>query len=66
MKIWCALIDIAHLINQIIEQGSLIVIKTYGSIRNVSQRLFEHLRYYVFRKPPNPPRIQIRLGWNTS
>ena len=30
MKIWCALIDIAHLINQIIEQGSLIVIKTYG------------------------------------
>ena len=66
MKIWCALIDIAHLINQLIEQGSLITIKTYGSIRNISQRMFEHLRYYVFRKPPNPPRIQIRLGWNTS
>ena len=66
MKIWCALIDIAHLINQLIEQGSLIAIKTYGSIRNISQRMFEHLRYYVFRKPPNPPRIQIRLGWNTS
>lgn len=66
MKIWCAIIDIAHLINQLIEQGSLIVLKTYGSIRNVSQRMFEHLRYYVFRKPPNPPRIQIRLGWNTS
>lgn len=66
MKIWCAIIDIAHLINQLIEQGSLIVLKTYGSIRNVSQRMFEHLRYHVFRKPPNPPRIQIRLGWNTS
>jgi hypothetical protein len=66
MKIWCAILDIAHLINQLIEQGSLIVVKTYGSIRNVSQRMFEHLRYYVFRKPPNPPRIQIRLGWNTS
>ena len=66
MKIWCALIDIAHLINQLIEQGSLIAIKTYGSVRNLSQRMFEHLRYYVFRKPLNPPRIQIRLGWNSS
>lgn len=66
MKIWCALIDIAHLINQLIEQGSLITIKTYGSIRNIAQRMFEHLRYYVFRKPANPPRIQIRLRWNTS
>jgi hypothetical protein len=66
MKIWCALIDIAHLINQLIEQGSLITIKTYGSVRNIAQRLFEHLRYYVFRKPLNPPRIQIRLGWNST
>lgn len=66
MKIWCAILDIAHLISQLIEQGSLIVLKTYGSIRNMSQRMFEHLRYYVFRKPPNPPRIQIRLRWNTS
>lgn len=66
MKIWCALIDIAHLINQLIEHGSLIAIKTYGSVRNMAQRMFEHLRYYVFRKPPNPARIQIRLCWNTS
>ena len=66
MKIWCALIDIAHLINQLIEQGSLITIKTYGSVRNIAQRLFEHLRYYVFRRPENPPRIQIRLGWNST
>ena len=66
MKIWCALIDIAHLINQLIEQGSLITIKTYGSIRNIAQRMFEHLRYHVFRKPQKSPRIQIRLGWNTS
>jgi len=61
MKIWCALIDIAHLINQLIEQGSLISIKTYGSVRNIAQKMFEHLLYYVFRKPSNPPRIQIRL-----
>ncbi len=66
MKIWCALIDIAHLINQLIEQGSLISIKTYGSVRNIAQKMFEHLLYYVFRKPPNPPRIQIRLGWNST
>jgi hypothetical protein len=66
MKIWCALIDIAHLINQLIEQGSLISIKTYGSVRNIAQKMFEHLLYYVFRKPFNPPRIQIRLGWNST
>jgi hypothetical protein len=66
MKIWCTILDIAHFINQLIEQGSLITIKTYGSVRNLSQRMFEHLRYYVFREPLNPPRIQIRLGWNTS
>jgi hypothetical protein len=66
MKIWCALIDIAHLISQLIEQGSLIAIKTYGSIRNMARVMFEHFRYHVFRKPPNPPRIQIRLGFNTS
>ena len=66
MKIWCALIDIVHLINQLIEQGSLIILKNYGSIRNMAQRLFEHLRYHVFKKPDDPPRIQIRLGWNSS
>jgi hypothetical protein len=66
MKIWCALIDIAHLINQLIEQGSLISIKTYGSVRNIAQKMFEHLLYYVFRKPSDPPRIQIRLGWNST
>ena len=66
MKVWCALIDIAHLINQLIELGSLITIKTYGSVRNIAQKMFEHLQYYVFRKPSNPPRIQIRLGWNST
>jgi hypothetical protein len=66
MKIWCALIDIAHTISQLIEQGSLITIKTYGSIRNMALEMFEHFRHHVFRKPPNPPRIQIRLGFNTS
>jgi len=66
MKIWCALIDLAHLINQLIEQGSLIVLKHYGSTRNMAQLMFEHLRYHVFKKPDDSPRIQIRLGFNSS
>jgi len=67
MKVWCAILDIACIINQLIEKGSLIAKKTFGSIRNISERLFEHLTYYVFIKPEVRPRIQIRLGWyNTS
>ncbi|MFH1753132.1 MAG: hypothetical protein ABH875_03020 [Candidatus Omnitrophota bacterium] len=67
MKIWCAMLDIACIINQLIEKGSLITKKAFGSIRNISERLFEHLTYYVFTKPPIRPLIQIRLGWyNTS
>jgi hypothetical protein len=66
MKIWCAMIDIAHLINQLIERGSLIVAKAFGSIGNIAKRMFEHFRYYTFKKPSHPPRIQIRLAWDTS
>jgi hypothetical protein len=66
MKIWCAIIDIAHLINQLIERGSLIVAKAFGSIGNIAKRMFEHFRYYTFKKPSHPPRIQIRLAWDTS
>lgn len=67
MKIWCAILDIACIINQLIEKGSLISKKTFGSIRNISERLFEHLSYYIFIKPATRPKIQIRLGWyNTS
>lgn len=66
MKIWCAMIDIAHLINQLIEKGSLIVKATFGSVRNIAKRMFEHFRYFTFKKPSHPERIQIRLSWDTS
>lgn len=66
MKIWHVILDIAHIINQLIERGSLIVAKSFGSIRDIAVRMFEHFRYRVFRKPLNPPRIQIRLCWDTS
>ena len=64
MKIWNVLLDIAHMINQLIEKGSLIVREVYGTLRDLAQRLFEHLRYFVFEKPLTRPRIQIRF--NTS
>ena len=63
MKVWCAILDIACIINQLIEKGSLITKKVFGSIRNISERMFEHLSYYIFIKPPIRPLIQIRLGW---
>ena len=66
MKVWNLIIDIAHLINQLIERGSLIKKKVYGSISNISQRMFEHFRYSIFKKPKEKPRIQIRLCWDTS
>jgi hypothetical protein len=66
MKIWCAMIDIAHLINQLIEKGSLIIQKAFGSIGNIAKRMFEHFRYDTFKKPLHSPRIQIRLAWDTS
>lgn len=66
MKIWCALIDIAHFINQLIERGSLIERKTFGSISAIARKMFEHLRFLIFKKPADPPRIQIRLAWNSS
>ena len=62
MKVWNVLLDIAHIINQLIERGSLIVRKTYGTLRDLAQRLFEHLRYFVYKKPLIEPRIQIRLN----
>jgi hypothetical protein len=66
MKIWCALIDIAHFINQLIERGSLITRKAFGSINAIARAMFDHLRFLVFKKPTAPPRIQIRLAWNSS
>jgi len=63
MKIWCCLIDIAHIINQLIEEGSLIRKKVYGSIRNISKRMYEHFRYFLYVPPKEKLRIQIRLCW---
>ncbi len=66
MKVWDIILVISHLINQLIEKGSLIVKEDFGSIRNISSRIFEHLRYFIFKKPEKQRRIQIRLCWNTS
>jgi hypothetical protein len=62
MKVWNVLLDIAHIINQLIERGSLIVRESYGTLRDLAQRLFEHLRYFVYKKPLMEPKIQIRLN----
>lgn len=65
MRVWCMLIDIACIINQLIEKGSLIAIEDYGSIRNFAQRMFEHFRYFVYKEPEVVPKIQIRLCWDS-
>jgi hypothetical protein len=66
MKIWNRIIDIAHFINQLIEHGSLITKKVFGSLRNISETMYEHFKYFVFKKPPVRTKIQIRLRWDTS
>ena len=65
MKVWCVILDIAHIINQLIEKGSLITIKTYGSIRNIADRMYEHFRYFLYQEPSVQQKIQIRLCWDT-
>ena len=65
MKIWCVILDIAHIINQLIEKGSLITVKAYGSIRNIAQRMYEHFRYFIYQELPIPQKMQIRLCWDT-
>ncbi len=66
MKVYHTLLDIAHIINQLIERGTLIVAAVYGSLRAIARVLLEHMRYVPFVKPKNPKRIQIRLLWDTS
>lgn len=68
MKIWNKILEIAHIIAQLIERGSLIAKEKYGSIQNIANRMFEHLSYFVFNKPKEKPKIQIRLQpyWDTS
>lgn len=45
-------LQIAHMINQLIEKGSLIddICKKYGSIKNLTQRLSEALRFIKIEK----------------
>lgn len=67
------LLQIAHLILQLVEQGSLLkrvarqygksVVGLYGSVRNIARRLLECLRYYRIPAEAfeSKARIQIRL-----
>jgi hypothetical protein len=67
MKCWNELLDIAHILRQLIEKGSLICLAAFGSLANLGKRLFEHFCGRVFIKPENQPKIQIRFsGVNTS
>jgi len=72
MKIWIQLLDVAHILSQLLERGSLIQKDIYGSSQNMAKRMYEHFCYFVFKKPPQWPRRQIRLfqhcvnfGWDT-
>ena len=66
LKIWHVLINIAHIINQLIEKGSLISKKAFGAIANIAKKMFEHFRYFIYRPPEKFKRFQIRLCWDTS
>jgi len=51
MKNFYLLLQIAHLINQLVEKGSLLTAQDWkylGSIKNLTRRLFEDLRYNLF------------------
>lgn len=68
MKNFYLLMQIAHIINQLIEKGSLIpenIKKTFGSIKNIARRLLESLRNSVFSSTElssiNSAKFQIRL-----
>jgi len=66
MKIWNRVLEIAYFISQLITRGSLVAKEFYGSVINIAHRMFEHFRYFVFKKPAIRRRMQIRLGWNSS
>lgn len=68
LKNFYLLLQIAHIINQLMEKGSLLggeVKKVFGSIRNLSRRLLESLRTSVFDPVDiqfiESSRFQIRL-----
>lgn len=68
MKNFYILLQLAHIINQLIEKGSLFkteVKKLFGSIRNIARRLLESLRTSLFDSNEinsiSSQRYQIRL-----
>jgi len=68
MKNFYLFMQIAHILNQLIEKGSLLgnnIKKTFGSIRNISRRLLESLRTTVFDSDEinfiESSKFQIRL-----
>jgi hypothetical protein len=69
IKNYYLLMQIAHLVLQLIEMGSLIggsVKRLFGSLRNLARRLAESLRHYLIPPQATDPlaaaRIQIRLN----
>lgn len=69
LKNFYLLLQIAHIINQLMEKGNLLIgeiKKTFGSIRNISRRLLESLRTSVFDlteiQSVKSSRFQIRLS----
>lgn len=68
LKNFYLLLQIAHIINQLMEKGSLLkneIKKTFGSIRNIARRLLESLRTSVLDETDleiiNSSHFQIRL-----
>ncbi len=68
MKCIYLLLQIAHIINQLIEKGNLLskeIKKALGSIYEIAQRLLEELRYFFFEpgefEQLITKRIQIRF-----
>jgi hypothetical protein len=66
MKNWTILLDMAFLISQLMEKGSLLRKGNYGSCRMLARKLLEHLCYLEFQKPPQWPRFQIRLRMDST
>jgi hypothetical protein len=61
LKCWHQLLQIAHVINQLVEKGSLIALRQFGSVLNFTQQLFEDLKYRVCSLPDPSLRFQIRF-----
>lgn len=71
LKAYYYLLQIAHIILQLLEKGSLLrkvagaksVMQFFGSLRNIARRLLESFRYRLFSDDAyDPAAIQIRLS----